>query len=61
MRKECILVIHTCFRYFALGGPSGVAVALGNAVRTSLVVVASVTPLVSLSTYGSNGNFNLSG
>lgn len=56
-----ILLIHTYFGYFATGGPAGVGVAVGNAVRTSLVVVVSVTMLVSLSIYGSNGNFNLSG
>ena len=56
-----ILLVHTYFGYFATGGPSGVGVAVGNAVRTSLIVVVSVTLLVSLSIYGSNGNFNLSG
>src|SRR6478735_2679814 len=56
-----ILLVHTYFGYFASGGPSGVGVAVGNAVRTSLVVVVSVTLLVSLSIYGANGNFNLSG
>ncbi|WP_183508820.1 MULTISPECIES: ABC transporter permease [unclassified Mycolicibacterium] len=56
-----ILLIHTYFGYFATGGPSGVGVAVGNAVRTSLIVVVSVTLLVSLAIYGSNGNFNLSG
>lgn len=56
-----ILLIHTYFGYFASGGPSGVGVAVGNAVRTSLIVVVSVTLLVSLAVYGSNGNFNLSG
>ncbi len=56
-----ILLIHTYFGYFATGGPSGVGAAVGNAIRTSLVVVVSVTLLVSLSIYGSNGNFNLSG
>lgn len=56
-----ILLIHTYFGYFASGGPSGVGVAVGNAVRTSLVVVVSVTLLVSLAVYGSNGNFNLAG
>ncbi len=56
-----ILLIHTYFGYFASGGPSGVGVAVGNAVRTSLIVVVSVTLLVSLAIYGSNGNFNLSG
>ncbi|AFM18316.1 ABC-type transport system involved in resistance to organic solvents, permease component [Mycolicibacterium chubuense NBB4] len=56
-----ILLVHTYFGYFASGGPSGVGVAVGNAVRTSLIVVVTVTLLVSLSVYGSNGNFNLSG
>ncbi|MBI3217234.1 MAG: ABC transporter permease [Mycobacterium sp.] len=56
-----ILLIHTYFGYFATGGPSGVGVAVGNAVRTSLVVVVAVTLLLSLSIYGANGNFNLSG
>lgn len=56
-----VLLVHTYFGYFASGGPSGVGVAVGNAVRTSLIVAISVTLLVSLSVYGSNGNFNLSG
>ncbi len=56
-----VLLVHTYFGFFASGGPSGVGVAVGNAVRTSLIVVISVTLLVSLAIYGSNGNFNLSG
>jgi ABC-type transporter Mla maintaining outer membrane lipid asymmetry permease subunit MlaE len=43
-----ILLIHTYFGFFASGGPSGVGVGTGDAVRTSLVVVVSVTLLVSL-------------
>jgi phospholipid/cholesterol/gamma-HCH transport system permease protein len=56
-----ILLVHTYYGYFASGGPSGVGVATGNAVRTSLILVVSVTLLVSLSVYGQDGNFNLSG
>ncbi len=56
-----VLLIHTYYGFFASGGPEGVGVATGNAVRTSLIVVVSVTLLVSLSIYGTNGNFNLSG
>ena len=56
-----VLLLHTYYGFFASGGPEGVGVATGNAVRTSLIVVISVTLLVSLSIYGSNGNFNLSG
>ncbi|GAB2659417.1 ABC transporter permease [Nocardia goodfellowii] len=56
-----ILLIHTYFGFFASGGPSGVGIAVGNAVRTSLIAVVSITLLVSLAVYGANGNFNLSG
>ena len=56
-----ILLIHTYFGFFASGGPSGVGIATGDAVRTSLVVVVSVTLLVSLSIYGRGGGFNLAG
>jgi phospholipid/cholesterol/gamma-HCH transport system permease protein len=56
-----ILLVHTYFGFFATGGPAGVGVAVGNAVRTSLIVVVSITLLTSLAVYGSNGNFNLSG
>ncbi|MHA3020681.1 ABC transporter permease [Mycobacterium sp. BMJ-28] len=56
-----ILLIHTYYGFFASGGPAGVGVAVGNAVRTSLIVVVSITLLTSLAVYGSNGNFNLSG
>ena len=56
-----ILLVHTYYGYYATGGPSGVGVAVGNAVRTSLIIVVSLTLLVSLSIYGVNGNFNLSG
>jgi phospholipid/cholesterol/gamma-HCH transport system permease protein len=56
-----ILLVHTYYGYYATGGPSGVGVAVGNAVRTSLIIVVSVTLLISLAVYGSNGNFNLSG
>jgi phospholipid/cholesterol/gamma-HCH transport system permease protein len=56
-----ILLVHTYYGYFASGGPAGVGVATGNAVRTSLIVVVSVTLLISLSIYGTDGKFNLSG
>ena len=56
-----ILLIHTYFGFFASGGPSGVGIATGDAVRTSLVVVVSVTLLVSLAIYGRGGGFNLAG
>ncbi|MCW2688376.1 MAG: transporter permease [Mycobacterium sp.] len=56
-----VMLIHTYYGFFATGGPAGVGVAVGNAVRASLIAVVSVTLLVSLAVYGANGNFNLSG
>ena len=43
------------------GGPVGVGVAVGNAVRASLVVVVVITLLTSLAIYGADGKFNLAG
>jgi phospholipid/cholesterol/gamma-HCH transport system permease protein len=56
-----ILFIHTYFGYTVTGGPAGVGLATGRAVRASLIVVVSVTLLVALAIYGRSGNFNLSG
>ncbi|WP_411741215.1 MlaE family ABC transporter permease [Rhodococcus sp. IEGM 1408] len=56
-----IMLIHTYYGYNAAGGPAGVGAAVGNAVRTSLIAVVTVTLLVSLAIYGGDGNFNLSG
>ncbi|MGZ4542740.1 MAG: MlaE family ABC transporter permease [Mycobacteriaceae bacterium] len=56
-----IMLIHTFYGYTASGGPAGVGEAVGNAVRSSLIAVVSVTLLVSLAIYGGTGNFNLSG
>jgi phospholipid/cholesterol/gamma-HCH transport system permease protein len=56
-----VMMIHTYYGYNATGGPVGVGIAVGNAVRASLVAVVSVTLLMSLAIYGTSGNFHLSG
>lgn len=56
-----VMMIHTYYGYNAAGGPVGVGIAVGNAVRASLVAVVSVTLLISLAIYGTSGNFHLSG
>ncbi|KAA0021940.1 MlaE family ABC transporter permease [Antrihabitans cavernicola] len=56
-----VMLIHTYYGFNATGGPVGVGVAVGNAVRSSLIAVVSVTLLISLAIYGASGNFNLSG
>ncbi|SDC68977.1 MlaE family ABC transporter permease [Rhodococcus tukisamuensis] len=56
-----VMLIHTYYGFTASGGPVGVGIAVGNAVRTSLIAVVTVTLLISLAIYGGSGNFNLSG
>ena len=56
-----VMLIHTYYGFNASGGPVGVGVAVGNAVRASLIAVVTVTLLISLAVYGTSGNFNLSG
>ncbi|GAA1479568.1 ABC transporter permease [Gordonia sinesedis] len=56
-----VMLIHTYYGFNASGGPVGVGVAVGNAVRASLVVVVVITLLTSLAIYGVDGKFNLAG
>src|SRR6201992_717427 len=56
-----VMLIHTYYGYNASGGPVGVGLAVGQAVRTSLIVVVVFTLFISLARYGASGNFNLSG
>jgi phospholipid/cholesterol/gamma-HCH transport system permease protein len=56
-----VMGIHCYHGYNAAGGPAGVGVAVGRAVRSSLVAVVIVCLLVSLAIYGTSGNLNLAG
>jgi phospholipid/cholesterol/gamma-HCH transport system permease protein len=56
-----VMLVHTYYGYNASGGPVGVGIAVGQAVRTSLVTVVIITLFISLGVYGASGNFNLSG
>ncbi|MFD4462257.1 MlaE family ABC transporter permease [Nocardia sp. NPDC058480] len=56
-----VMLIHTYYGFHASGGPVGVGIAVGNAVRSSLIAVVTVTLLISLAIYGTSGNFHLSG
>lgn len=61
MMSIAVMLVHTYYGFNASGGPVGVGIAVGQAVRTSLVVVVVVTLFISLAVYGGSGNFNLSG
>jgi phospholipid/cholesterol/gamma-HCH transport system permease protein len=56
-----VMLVHTYYGYNATGGSVGVGIAVGQAVRTSLIVVVVITLFISLAVYGASGNFNLSG
>ncbi|CKZ69895.1 integral membrane protein YrbE4b [Mycobacterium tuberculosis] len=56
-----VMLVHTYYGYNASGGSGGGGVAVGQAVRTSLIVVVVITLFISLAVYGASGNFNLSG
>lgn len=61
MMALVIMLVHTYYGFTASGGPAGVGEAVGRAVRTSLIIAALVTVMISLAVYGQSGSFNLSG
>lgn len=56
-----VILIHTYFGYTATGGPAGVGLAVGRAVRTSLVAVLTVQLCVAMALYGGVNTFRISG
>ncbi len=56
-----VMLVHTYYGYNASGGPAGVGRAVGQSVRTSLIVLTLVVLAISLSAHGQSGHFNLSG
>jgi phospholipid/cholesterol/gamma-HCH transport system permease protein len=59
--SAAIMLVHTYYGFTARGGPAGVGEAVGRATRTSLVVSAFVTLMVTMAIYGQTGNFNFAG
>ncbi|MEU2013874.1 ABC transporter permease [Nocardia sp. NPDC019302] len=56
-----VMLIHTYYGYHTGGGPAGVGIATGRAVRLSLICVVTVTLLISLALYGSARQLHLAG
>ncbi|MBY6351657.1 ABC transporter permease [Rhodococcoides corynebacterioides] len=54
-----VMAIHTLYGYRASGGPAGVGIATGRAVRLSLVTVVLVTLSLSLALYGATRSIHL--
>ena len=56
-----IILVHCYYGYHASGGPAGVGVAVGKAVRTSLVAVLLVDMAVDFSVFGSASTVHIAG
>lgn len=53
-----VIVAHTYYGYFAHGGPEGVGIASGRAIRASLVLIVTFDMLLSLAFWGLNSGLN---
>jgi len=56
-----IILIHCYYGYTASGGPAGVGVAVGRAVRTSLVALNVIDFFLSLAIWGTNATVKIAG
>jgi phospholipid/cholesterol/gamma-HCH transport system permease protein len=56
-----IMLIHCYYGYFARGGPAGVGVAVGRAVRTSIVAINIIDLFLSLALWGANTTVRIAG
>ena len=56
-----IILIHCYYGYTASGGPAGVGVAVGRAVRTSLVAINVIDFFLSLAIWGTNATVRIAG
>jgi phospholipid/cholesterol/gamma-HCH transport system permease protein len=56
-----IMLIHCYYGYFARGGPAGVGVAVGRAVRTSIVAINIIDLFLSLALWGANTAVRIAG
>ncbi|HEY3736681.1 MAG TPA: ABC transporter permease [Jatrophihabitans sp.] len=56
-----IILTHCYFGYTATGGPAGVGIAVGKAVRTAIVAVTLIDFFLSLAIWGSTTSVRLSG
>jgi phospholipid/cholesterol/gamma-HCH transport system permease protein len=56
-----VVMVHCYHGYYAGGGPAGVGVAVGKAVRTSIVVINVVDLLLSMAIWGTTTTVRLAG
>jgi phospholipid/cholesterol/gamma-HCH transport system permease protein len=57
----CVVLVHCYYGYYASGGPAGVGVAVGRAVRTAIVVINVVDFFLSLAIWGAHVTVRIAG
>ncbi|MFP5308324.1 MAG: ABC transporter permease [Actinomycetes bacterium] len=50
-----VVLVHTYYGFYAKGGPAGVGVAVGRAIRASITIVVVLNMLLSLAFWGAGG------
>jgi len=56
-----VILIHTYYGYRASGGPAGVGVAVGRAVRTAIVMINIIDFFMSLAIWGATTTVRVAG
>ena len=56
-----VAMIHCYYGFYATGGPAGVGVAVGKAIRLSIVAVVILNLLLSLLFYGGGNTVRIAG
>ena len=56
-----IVLIHCYYGYYASGGPAGVGVAVGRAVRLAIVAINVIDLFLSLAIWGANVTVRIAG
>ncbi|MFW0788741.1 MlaE family ABC transporter permease [Gordonia sp. CPCC 205333] len=56
-----IILVHCYYGYYASGGPAGVGVAVGHAVRTALVLIAVLDFFLGLAIWGTSTTVRVAG
>jgi phospholipid/cholesterol/gamma-HCH transport system permease protein len=56
-----IVLVHCYYGYYASGGPAGVGVAVGQAIRTSIVTVSVLDLFLSMAIWGATSAVRIAG
>ncbi len=61
MVATVVILIHSYYGFFATGGPEGVGIASGRAVRASSVAIVAIDMLLTIALWGFNATISFTG